>query len=600
MLASIRSFNRTNLKALGFYTLLTLAVTWPLALHLHDRVPGFFKADNYEYLWKMWWFKHAILDLRQTPLLAPDIFYPMGFQLAHAEITPLHTVLGLPLTAVLGEVVAYNIFALLSFVIAGWATFLLVKDLTGQPWAALLAGTLFMLIPYHTVRYGGILPQLSIEGIPIFFLGLERWARSRRWRWILLTGLGFLLAAWATFYYAAGLLLLGPLYLIVRLRSIPKGRQSWLQLGLLALLIALTLIPAGIPYWQLNQEISLKISLAEVDFWSASPTDYLAPPGLHPLWGTWVRQNLLSIPDEFNQIALEFVLGLGFVTILFAFYGIRHGLKKITLAFIVLAAAAAVLSFGPRLHFGRHPITIPAPEAAVESFHLVMNSLGNLLPSGETYQELEENGITIPLPALFLRWLLPPLLGMRAWNRFAIFFSLAITVLAGIGYAAWLRREVIPKATGNSRRVWISGIVVITLAVFELWPGRIPLQKIEARAVDAWLAEQPGQFTIMELPILSALSAQQMMYTRYHMKRTAFAYGTYFPIWYRQTFPELEECPGTQCLERLREWEVRYLLLNQDADDPSGRLRQELDRSTDLESVIELDSIRVYRLLPQP
>ena len=50
----------------------------------------------------------------------------------------------------------------------------------------------------------------------------------------------------------------------------------------------------------------------------------------------------------------------------------------------------------------------------------------------------------------------------------------------------------------------------------------------------------------------------------------------------------------------LREWEVRYLLLNQDADDPSGRLRQELDRSTDLESVIELDSIRVYRLLPQP
>ena len=189
---------------------------------------------------------------------------------------------------------------------------------------------------------------------------------------------------------------------------------------------------------------------------------------------------------------------------------------------------------------------------------------------------------------------------MRAWNRFAVFFSLAIAVLAGIGYAAWLRREVIPKATGKSRRVWISSIVVISLAVFELWPGRIPLQKIEARAVDAWLAEQPGQFTIMELPILSALSAQQMMYTRYHTKRTAFAYGTYFPIWYRQTFPELEECPGTQCLERLREWEVRYLLLNQDADEARGRLRQKLDRSTDLESVIELDGIRVYRLLAMP
>lgn len=600
MSQSDRLSKKTNLMALGFYTLLALAVTWPLVLHLHDRVPGFFKADNYEYLWKMWWFKHAVLDLRQTPLVAPDIFYPMGFSLAHAELTPLHTVLGMPLTAIFGEVVTYNVFALLSFLISGWATFLLVKDLTDQPWAALLAGTLFVLVPYHTVRYGGILPQLSIEGIPIFFLGIERWARTRRLPWILLAALGFLVAAWATFYYALGILLLGPLYLLVRLRTIPKGRDQWLQLGLLALLIGLILVPAAIPYWQLSQEISLEISLAEVDFWSASPTDYLVPPALHPLWGTWVRQNLLSVPDEFDQIALEFVLGLGFIAILFATYGARHGRRSVTLAFIALAVAALVLSFGPRLHFGRHPVTLPAPEVLVERFHQVMNSIGRLSPAGETYQELEENGITIPLPALFLRWFLPPLLGLRAWNRFAVFFSLAITVLAGIGYATWLRREVTSKSAGSSRRIWSSGLIVMALAVFELWPGSIPLQKIEARTVDTWLARQPGQFTIMELPVLSALSAQQMLYTRYHMKRTAFAYGTYFPDWYRQSFPELQECPKASCLQRLREWEVRYVLLNQEAEDPRGRLELELDRSTDLEYVIELDAIRVYRLLPEP
>ena len=595
---SDRSSNKTNLIALGFYTLLALAATWPLVLHLHDRVPGFFRADNYEYLWKIWWFKHAILDLRQSPLVAPDIFYPMGFSLAHAELTPLHTVLGLPLTAVFGEVVTYNFFALLSFVLSAWATFLLVKDLTDQTWAALLAGTLFALIPYHTVRYGGILPQLSIEGIPIFFLGIEKWVRTRRLPGILLAALGFLVAAWATFYYAVGLLLLGPIYLLVRLRATPKGRDAWLQLGLLALLIGLILVPTLIPYWQLSQEIPLEISLAEVDFWSASPTDYLVPPALHPLWGTWVRQNLLSIPGEFNQIALEFVLGLGFVAILFAFYGARHGKRSVTLAFIAIALAAAVLSFGPRLHFGRHAISLPAPEILVERFHQAMNTIGRLSPAGETYQALEENGITIPLPALFLRWFLPPFLGLRAWNRFAVFFGLAVTVLAGIGYASWLRREVMTKTTGSSRGIWLSGLIVMSLAVFELWPGRIPLQEIEPREVDTWLAEQPGQYTIMELPISSALSAPQMLYTRYHMKRTAFAYGTYFPIWYRQSFPELQECPKESCLERLREWEVRYLLLNQEAEDPSGRLEQDLARSSELEYVIELDAIRVYRLLP--
>jgi hypothetical protein len=599
MVSKLGDRKALSLIALGYFALLTVIVTWPLLLHLQDRVPGFFVADNYEYLWKMWWFKHAILDLGQSPLFAPDIFYPAGFQLAHAEITPLHTVVGLPLTAVFGEVVAYNLFALLSFILAGWATFLLVNDLTSQPWAALLAGTIFVLVPYHTVRYGGILPQLSIEGIPIFFLGAERWVRTRRWRWVFLAAVGFAMAAWATFYYAFGLLILGPIYLFVRLRSTSLDRERWLQAGVLGLLVALALLPVSIPYWQLGQELTLKIPLDEVDFWSASLTDYLLPAGLHPIWGNWLRTNLLSVPREFDQIALEFVLGLGFVAILFTIYGIRFGNRRVTLALAALAVTAALLSFGPRLHIGRHPLILPAPDSIVDQFHKVMDTIGQWSPAAESYQALAEDGISIPLPGLLLRWFVPPLRGLRAWNRFAVFVSFAIAVLAGIGFAAWQKREVMPKTTVGSRRVWASGLIVVALAIFELWPGIIPLQKIEARAVDNWLAEQPDQFTIMELPILSALSARQMLYTRYHGKRTAFAYGTYFPIWYRQSFPELEECPESDCLDLLRKWDVRYLLLNTDTDEGRGELRWNLDRSTQLEYVVELAGIRVYRLAPE-
>jgi hypothetical protein len=591
--------------AFAYFLLLTLAVTWPLALHWAERVPGWYVADNYEYLWKMWWFKHSLVDLKQSPLVAPDIFYPQGFNLAHAELTPLHTLLGLPLTWAFGEVVTYNTFAALSFVISGWATYLLVRGLTGREGPSLLAGTLFALVPYHTVRYGGILPLMSVEGIPVFFLGLQRWAATRHLRWGIVASAGFLLAAWASAYYGLGLALLGPLFLLVQLRGQPglaRDRSAWRLLAALLVAGAIGLLPLALPHWQLGRTNRLAIPLEEVDFWSASVTDYLLPPGLHPLWGSFVRQRLLSIPAEYPQIALEFVLGLGWLTLIFAALGARQASRSASRPYLWLTIFAAVLSFGPRLHLGRHALVIPTPDGLSAGFNQLMDWIGARLPARESYQALATDGITFPLPALLLRWLLPVLQGLRAWNRFAAFVSFGAAVLAGLGCAAWLEREVAPEGMGAQRarrRIQWAGAIVLALAVFELWPGLIPLQPIRPRPVDLWLAGQPGQFTIMELPLGSALSAPQMLYTRYHGKRTAFAYGTYFPIWYRQTYPELADCPAADCLGRLREWDVRYVLLNREAMEPGSGLEGRLNRAPELERVGPFGEVVVYRLLPE-
>ena len=345
----------TQIKVLAFFTLLTLAVTWPLILHLNNRVPGWFAADNYEYLWKIWWFKTAIIDLGQSPLFAPDISYPSGFALAYAELTPLHTVIGLPLTWLWGEIAAYNLFAMLSFI----------------------------------------------------------------------------LAAWASIYYAFGLLLLGPIYALARLRPLRtlfQDRKAWIAMGLLGLGLLAVMAPLTVPYLQLGQELELQIPLEDTDFWSASPTDYLLPPGLHPLWGERVRDRLLSVSDDFPQVALEFVLGVGFIAMLFAFYGWRRSRGAERRAILWLLIVAFVLSLGPRPHFGRFPVVIPAPEKVVSAFHSVMNTLSVWLPTEETYAPLAAEGLTIPLPALFLRWLLPPsrryaclesLRGLHESRRFA-------------------------------------------------------------------------------------------------------------------------------------------------------------------------------------
>ena len=51
---------------LFFYLMLTLVMTYPLVAHLTDGVLGA-PGDNYEYLYKLWWFKHALFDLGVSP-----------------------------------------------------------------------------------------------------------------------------------------------------------------------------------------------------------------------------------------------------------------------------------------------------------------------------------------------------------------------------------------------------------------------------------------------------------------------------------------------------------------------------------------------------
>lgn len=583
------------LTAPALFVLLAVAATWPLTLQIGKRVPGWYVADNYEYLWKMWWFKHSLLDRGQSPLFAPEISYPGGFHLAHAELTPLHTLVGLPLTAALGEIASYNLFAMLSFALSGWATYLLMLRLSGSRGAALLSGVLFALTPYHTVRYGGILPLMAVQGLPVTLLGLEMWAKDRSRRALAVFGLGYLLAAWASIYYAFGILLLGSLYLLVRMGSLRAAfgdRESLRGLILLGLTTSAILLPLAAPYLSLRQEVRLTIPLEETDFWSASPTDYLLPPGLHPLWGQFVQQRLLGVPKDYPQIALEFVLGVGWVAMLFAIYGWRRSAAPAKRAVLALTLVALMLSLGPRLHLGRHPVLIPVPESLLSSFHALMRSVGEALPTGETYQQLEEHGLPIPMPALLLRWLVPPLAGLRAWNRFAAFVTLGVALLAGLGYAAWERLELGPYPKRRAR----AAAVALAIAAFELWPGSIPLQPVQARAVDRWLADQPGNFTIMELPLASSLSARQLYYTRTHGKRIAFAYGTYYPYWYRDQFPELQQCPDPRCLELLSSWGVQFVLLNTEALPDGPTLRPTLDASASLYELTELEGIVVYRL----
>jgi hypothetical protein len=587
-------------------------MTWPLILHLDSSVIGPFRNDNYEYIWKIYWIKHALFDLHQSPWLAPEIYYPDGYLLAYGEITPLHTFWGLPITLLVGEVASYNLFILISTILSGYFTYLWLWSLTGSRGASLLGGLIFAFCPYRMARIAGHLPLVSTEGLPLFFLSVERFLGQQRPRYAFLAGLGNAISALSSWYYGMILAISGIVYLLARIpewRSHSKMRATWAGVGIFAVTVVVLVGPFTVPYMSVIQSDAAYIPLEMADFWSASLLDFLVPNMRHPLWGDGLQAFLPTLPDG---PIYEFILSWGVITTILALYGWRWSMTKAARGLRWLVIISLILSMGMTLHLSVGlPIALPVPEEIATLFNNLMgwfSEQASLLQ--EPFSLARKSSITVPLPGLLLRWFVPGMGSMRSWGRFAVVATLGLAVLAGLGLDSWYRREILKGSISSRaarRKLWLATSVCAASVLFEFWTGPQPLVRVEPRPVDTWLAQQPGKFAIMQYPISTALNGAQMLYTRYHGKRVVFGYGTYLPIRFRQQHPELAGFPDDSSLDQLSGKEVRYILLDlrvipaagqRVVDDIGSDVLAEIAQQPRLELVGTFDQIQVYALLP--
>ena len=167
--------------------------------------------------WLLWW------STREVPLTAAwwnaPIFHPMRDAMALSEV-----LIGLlPITAPVqwltgNPVAAYNAAFLLSFVLSGLAAYALVAELTGQRAAAVLAGLAFAFGPYRMSQLAHV-QVLSDYGAPIALLGLHRYVRTGRARWLAVFGAAWLLQAFANGYALFHLSVLLGLWLVWFVRA---------------------------------------------------------------------------------------------------------------------------------------------------------------------------------------------------------------------------------------------------------------------------------------------------------------------------------------------------------------------------------------------
>ncbi|MDQ2807402.1 MAG: hypothetical protein M3Z04_10905, partial [Chloroflexota bacterium] len=163
---------KRHFAVLAGYFALTILGTWPLAAQFTTAVPG--GGDAWQHLWNLWWMRQA-LTTPTDPFFTNALYYPNGVSLLFHTLVPLESALTVPFQLLGVDLVPlYNAVLMGSFVLAGYGTWLLVRDLTGHAGAAFVAGFAFAFCPYHLGHLLGHMNLASLQWIPLYLWALLR------------------------------------------------------------------------------------------------------------------------------------------------------------------------------------------------------------------------------------------------------------------------------------------------------------------------------------------------------------------------------------------------------------------------------------------
>ncbi len=545
-----------HLGALLYFSLASLLMTWPLALRMRDSVVGEI-GDNIYFIFLIRWYQRAWFELGISPFFHPWLNYPEGWNLASTDTSLATTLFGLIPSVFAGPTFGYNFAMLVTFVLSGWFMFIWVRRLTGSGLAGLIAGTIYAFLPYRMAHF--LIGHMNLSGtqwFPLYFMSLYDLLRVPRLRWKPLLGaaLGLGLIGFTSMHYLLMVVVISVVFVAGILLTIPFApaggekhlqrprfwrRYPWRQIALKLAVLGLVSLPlvglAIFPFLTLSNAGGLASrTVSYVSMYSASPTDFILPSTDHFLFGRWVGEHF----DRSLWIEATFYLGtvaaaLALLGWLKRSQSEHHALVKTALLVI---AVAFLLSLGTDLHWNNQRVEVPVP-AFLQSL-------------------LGRETTPLPMPAYLLFRYLPFYAKMRALMRMGFFVLIFNTLLAGLG-AAWLLQR-------NRKFRGLLAALLILLVLFDFYPGPYrQFDRVAARPVDAWLAQQPGQGAVAQFPFSQVEDQDQVYNTLVHQKPFI---GGFFsanqPEQYLRIRPVLEKFPDSAGVELLRELGVQWILFD--------------------------------------
>jgi hypothetical protein len=279
------------------YALVTLGMTWPLAARLADALPP--GRDAILQVWIARWVQHALVT-DPLGLYDANYFYPLRNTLAYSDSNVPGAIMAAPAFLLTGNaLLANNLLALGTFVLAAGGMYLLAGRLAGNPAVAFLAGLAYAFLPY---RYAHLrhLQQLGHAWTPWAILALLLLIERRSWRAATAFGLLAALLALTSFYLAFQLALIVAVVLGVAAVAVPEVRSTRFlgRLVVAGLLTAAIVLPFALPYLRVRDDQGLERSRRDAELFRATPEAYRTVYVDNRLWGR-IQGGETGVGDRF-------------------------------------------------------------------------------------------------------------------------------------------------------------------------------------------------------------------------------------------------------------------------------------------------------------
>lgn len=509
------------LAVVAGFVVLTVVFTYPLAFNLGTLGYKLHVVGDYQYsVWNVAWVAHALVT---DPLnvFNANIFFPHNWTLIYSEANLLGGALGVPVYLLTRNAYAtHNFVVLLSFVLSGTGTYYLVRYITEDRRAAMIAAIAFAYCPYVF----GHLPHIQLlmtAGIPFSLLAFHRLADAPSAGRGMALGLAMGLQGLACAYYAVFVALIIGFSVVSTAATRGWWRNGAYWRGVLAgAAVAIAIVaPLFLPYVLLQRDTGFARALEESRRYAANLVSYVTSA---MYFSDWLRGGSNAWTDVLFPGFLAATLGI-------AGYWMgraaRGPWRYYAGLYGAITALAFWLSFGPKA--GLYTVTYYA------------------------------------LPAFSF---------LRAPSRFGIVVTLGLSVLAGIAMARLFSR--------HSR---LTPLLVCALLAFELVESAVPVPwtpNPEIPQVYRELAQKPAG-ALLELPVYSRGHnygrTRYMLASTVHWKPLVNAYSDLTPASFSNSRDALASFPSVSAFEHIPEG-VRYAIFHLEEYEKNG-VMEELEAS---------------------
>ncbi len=562
-----------NLLVLLLFTILSIAMLWPLPKHMSDTL-----ISEVDPLLNTWIFAWDIHQLFTDPfhLFDANIFFPLENTLAFSEHMIVLSLIAMPVVLVSGNpILGYNFVQLLSFILCGFAAYLLVFHLTRNKTAAFFAGFIFAFHPFRFRQIGHI-QNISVFWTPLCLLHLHKFLKRPVWKYALLFALFFVFQALSCGYMGVFLSLLVGAAVLYYLLFTPKKEilPVLKKFVMVSLLAALVIAPFLYPYLQVEKEHEFKRTVENNIRISANIMSYATLSRLKqdiPYYP--ISQKVrYTLHREREEILRPLGKGLfpGVITLILVVFAFAlpfsHGKRAPDLRFrrehiiyrtarkvcLIAILVCTILAFFivvyrvkgiSLLGIDFRSVQLTLPVYLILLFFLIWLVLSRFSVGGfedgkkrflihrnfylsiavfsfflsfgpkiyYLYYDLGEG------PYMFLFEHVVFFKGIRAPERFGILLMLGLSVLAGFGMFRLMKLL-------KKRAQTVFGLIVSGLLVYEFICVPLPFFQIprEPDAVYKWLASDREQYGILEYPLETLQQDKYYMYwSTFHWKKLA-------------------------------------------------------------------------------